>query len=281
MKKIVKQMSLTFYKKFYAPFYPQDNSGVSAASVNTQNYNPAEKLETKLNSVSTEIASSSTKRETSFVKKPCMVRKTTSLYTAIKKIKNNKKPRQIIIRKPPKFQGSMNQKSVAQSSYLHSEIQSKTQMRVKKKFSKFVNNYSPTMETNCLEDKCTIVETKRRKPIVKNTTKQNVSAEITAVVKQGSKRLKVVSPKLIRARPEIGESPNTNIVNKKTKLKSSKTLYLCNKQKSKGTFTKNRKQCLKVDQKKSKKSSKIMKNNRDKPEASESSNTQISSDTTN
>ena len=229
--------------------------------------------------------SQSPKCETSFVKKPCKVRRTTSLYIAIKKIKSNKKPRQIINRKSSKTQNSSNPKPIVQNNSLLSKIQCKTQLRVKKKFSKTAE-FRPSVEANCLEEKCTAVKTKRRKSSVKQTTTnnlqhQNSNAEITTVVKQGSKRLKVVSPKLIMTRSEIGESPSANILDKKTKATSSKTLYLCNKPKTKGTFIKSRKQCLKAEQTKPKKSSKLKIKNRNKTEANDSSSTQISSDTSN
>lgn len=254
--------------------------------MSTQENISEEKTETPASAPPIDNATTSTKIEVNIVRKPCMVRRTTSLYSAIKKIKNNKKPKQIINRKSVKAQNSSNQKPTIQNTSLISKIQTKNQTRAKKKFLKTAD-YRQTMETNCLEDKCTLVQAKKRRPIIKSTIhnnhqKQCVNMEITTIVKQGSKRLKVIGAKIMKTRPEIGESADENSLDRKIiKATSSRTISMSNKQKSKGSFVKTKKQFLKVEQTKSKKSSKMKMKNRKKNDVNDSTINQISSDTTN
>jgi hypothetical protein len=89
--------------------------------------------------------------------------------------------------------------------------------------------------------------------VIKQTT---ASTEETTIVKQGSKRLKVVSPKLLKTRPEIGESSKILSTEKVTSKTAARALFLCNKQNVKGIFGKTKKQHMKIEQTKLKKSSK-------------------------
>ncbi|XP_051161461.1 cytosolic carboxypeptidase-like protein 5 isoform X2 [Leptopilina boulardi] len=303
-------LKLTHANNCTAPLHKplhKENSGISGASVSTQENNSQEKIEMTVVKNSTSIENS-TKIEINLIKKPCIVRRTTSLYTAIKKIKTNKKPRQIINRKLVKPQNSSNQKSSIQNTSLITKIQTKNQLRIKKKFQKIPDYRQTTIESttaqNSFDDKCTlIVQTKKRRSIIKNHNNKiinnqkqnNMNMEITTIVKQGSKRLKVIGgQKIIKTRPEIGESPTTtttlnenNFSDEKNKIKatSSRSICLNNKQKSNAVaYVKNKKHVLKVEQtNKFKKSSNKMKmKNRKKNELCDSTTVnQISSDTSN
>ncbi|XP_043465436.1 cytosolic carboxypeptidase-like protein 5 isoform X1 [Leptopilina heterotoma] len=277
-------LKLTYANNCTAPLHKPLHKENSGSVSSKQENKPEEEIEMTVVVSSTSIENS-TKTEINLIKKPCIVRRTTSLYTAIKKIKTNKKPRQIINRKLVKAPNSSNLKSTIQSTSLISKIHNKNQLK-KKKFQKTLDY---RMETNnCLDDnKCTLmVQAKKRRSVIKNkiTTiqKQNANMEITTIVKQGTKRLKVSGPKIIKTRPEIGESASDETFPDQKIIKATSTRSICvNKQKSNATYVKGKKQFLKVEQKSKKSSNKMKMKNRKKTENCESIVNQISSDNTN
>ncbi|XP_054003401.1 cytosolic carboxypeptidase-like protein 5 isoform X1 [Hylaeus anthracinus] len=190
----------------------------------------------------------SMKSETNLVKKSSMIRRSTSLYTAVKRIKSNKKPRQTITRRPLKNQCVNNIENNSKIPAIRSE-------GVVKAFLKTTENRLKTSSFGCINDPVGSQmresrEYQAKKPMTTNKiSKVALSYEETAIVKQGAKRLKIVSTRVNKARPEVGESSN---VQETSKLPTK--LFLCNKQTAKGTSRTIKKQCRNLEQTKAKSS---------------------------
>lgn len=191
----------------------------------------------------------SMKSETNFIKKSCIIRRTTSLYTAVKKIKNNRKTRQTVTRTPLKNQCVNNIESTSKISVIGPK-------NVMKSFLKNSENRLKTSCFGCINDSSEIrdIQHENKKLITINKySKMTLSSEETTIVKHGAKRLKIVSIKVNKGKPEIGEP--SNIISETTK---SSSLLLSNKQNIKKTSKTTKKYCSKMEQNKLK-SSKVKK----------------------
>lgn len=198
-------------------FYSQDDNTI----INQDSYD-LKGIESRISESSLGVKSSM-KSETNLVKKPCIVRRTTSLYTGVKRIRCNKKPRQTITRRPLKNQCVNN-------------IENNTKIPAIKsngvvKFLKTSENRLKNSNAGCVNDSSASQTRDSRCQIKKlpanKSSKMALSSEETAIVKHGAKRLKIVSTKIDKGRPEIGESSNNVPENTKS--------FLCNKQNTKGT----------------------------------------------
>lgn len=230
-------------------FYPQDdNDIISQDSCNLKGN------ESQISDSSTG-SKNSVKSETNLVKKSCIIRRTTSLYTAVKRIKNNKKSRQTITRRPLKNQcvhnvennsklpamGSKDVKSLLKTtdnlikSPCFGGIHDATELQIKD----FQYSNKKLTTTNKL-------------------SKMTLSSEETAIVKHGAKRLKIISTRVNKRRPEVGESSNNVPENTKP---STKTFLAPNKQNTRTASKVIKKRGHNVEQNRSK-SSKSKKINR-------------------
>ncbi|XP_076174734.1 cytosolic carboxypeptidase-like protein 5 isoform X3 [Ptiloglossa arizonensis] len=192
----------------------------------------------------------SMKSETSLIKKSCIIRRSTSLYTAVKRIKSNKKPRPSITRKPLKNQCVNNIENNSKIPAIRSEGVVKaflktTENRLKKSNLRSINDPLSSQMKESRE-----YPSKKLAPSNK-LSKMTMSVEETAIVKHGPKRLKIVSTKVIKVRPEIGESSNNAL---ETIKSPSKQLFLRNKQNAKGTSKAIKNHCRNIEQTKTKSS---------------------------
>ncbi|XP_066598204.1 cytosolic carboxypeptidase-like protein 5 [Prorops nasuta] len=168
------------------------------------------------------------KGETNLVKKACIVRRTTSLYTAVKKIKGNKKTRQTTARKMFK---SQRLKSCTEENCGTSAI--KSERRVKN--SAKADQCSKSTTCNFSARPFTKYSGAIKKiNTATNTLETNMNTEDTAVLKQGAKRLKIISHGIVDTQGGIGEPSSSS--EKPTSAKANvKINFSCNKQSSKGT----------------------------------------------
>ncbi|XP_076766180.1 cytosolic carboxypeptidase-like protein 5 isoform X2 [Xylocopa sonorina] len=208
-----------------------------------------------LNEIESQISNSSIglknpmKSETNLVRKPCIVRRTTSLYTAVKRIKNNKKTRQSMIRRPLKNQYVNNIEN-------NTKIPAIGPKSVVKTFLKTSGNQLKAPCFGCINDSSELqlrdIQFANKKLTATNKLgKMALSPEETAIVKHGAKRLKILSTRVIKGRPEVGESSN----NAPEVIKSpSNAMLFFNKQNARGTSSVVKKHCHKVEQNKPKSS---------------------------
>ncbi|XP_015589458.1 cytosolic carboxypeptidase-like protein 5 isoform X2 [Cephus cinctus] len=244
-------LKLTYVNNFTASFNKPLNK--NATTTTAQDTVLVEALGPKLGCVPEDDGSSLSTSELNPVKRTSKARRPTSLYTVVKRIKSTKKPRQIVNSKTSKSQAGNNMETIAMVV---------PGIGIKKKLFK-PSDYYPAATRN-LENIRSVFPAplkwhKRpgRKLALNNVIKKTIQTEQTSIIKQGTKRLKVVSPKLSKTRPEIGESSKASSLEKTTSKASSKALFLCNKQSAKSAFGRARKQCMKIEQTKSNKSSKI------------------------
>ncbi|CAL7934428.1 unnamed protein product [Xylocopa violacea] len=208
-----------------------------------------------LNEIESQISNSSVglknpmKSETNLVRKPCIIRRTTSLYTAVKRIKNNKKTRQSMIRRPLKNQYVNNIENSTKIPVIGPKSVVKTFLRTSENQLK-----APCF--GCINDSSELqlrdVQFANKKLTAANKlAKMALSPEETAIVKHGAKRLKILSTRVTKGRPEVGESSN----NASEVIKSpSKAMLFFNKQNARGTSSVVKKHCHKVEQNKPKSS---------------------------
>lgn len=215
-------------------FYSQDDNNTLIPS---DSYNLKE-LESQINN-SPVALKNPMKSETNFVKKPCIIRRTTSLYTAVKRIKNNKKARQSVTRRPLKNQCGNNIESSPKIPVIGSK-------NIVKSFLKTSENSLKNTCFGCINDSSEMrdIQYANKKLTTNKFSKLTLSSEETAIVKHGAKRLKIISLKINKGRPEIGESSNN--VPEATKS-SAKALLLSNKQSIKGKSKTMRKYCHKIE----------------------------------
>ncbi|XP_017877707.1 cytosolic carboxypeptidase-like protein 5 isoform X2 [Ceratina calcarata] len=173
----------------------------------------------------------SLRSETNLVKKPCIVRRTTSLYTAVKRIRSSKKSKQTITRRPLRNQCVNNIENAAKVSVLGTK--------------NIAKSYLKASENQCATRKATVKASKTQK------AQAMLSSEETAIVKHGAKRLKIVSTRMNK-RLEVGECSHNASEGAKS---SSKALFLSSKQNARGGIPKSSKRlCHKMDQNKTKSS---------------------------
>lgn len=227
-------MFLTLYLFSYLRFYSQDDNNI----IPSDSYNLKD-IESQISNSSVGLKNSM-KSETSFVKKPCIIRRTTSLYTAVKRIKNNKKVRQTVTRRPLKNQCVNDIESSSKIPVIGPKS-------IVKSFLKTSENRLKSSCFGCINDSSEIrdIQYANKKLIATNKfSKMAFSSEETAIVKHGAKRLKIVSMKVNKGKSEVGESSN----NVPETIKSpSKTLFLSNKQNVRGTTKAMKKCCHKME----------------------------------
>lgn len=214
-------------------FHLQDSEGATA-----QNTCILKELETKLNDA-VMGAKNAIKSESNLVKK-CLLRRGAALYTAMKRIKGSKKPRQIPpTRRTLKKQCANDVENDAIICTINSEGEAKP-------FLKTIDRHRPnksnigyvghTLESPRLN---TFTYTSKKLKTTSNLAKMNTLCEETAVVRHGAKRMKIVSINASKTPlPEIGES--SGAVEKNSKV-SSRISHACNKPSIKGTCNRGRK----------------------------------------
>lgn len=194
--------------------YLQDNETVVA-----QDTCILKELETKLNDAVTG-AKNAIKNESNLVKK-CIIRRGASLYAAVKRIKNNKKPRQTLARRALKTHCSNNVENSAIICAVKSEVKAKS-------FLKTIDRYR-SGKSSVMGD---TLEPQLNKRLTNNSAR--MSSEETAAIRHGAKRLKIISStRTLKALPEIRES--SSVVHETSAKMSSKMTRAYEKQNPKGT----------------------------------------------
>lgn len=184
----------------------KDNEGVA------QNICILKELETKLSDAVTG-AKNAVKNESNLVKK-CILRRSASLYAAVKRIKSNKKPRQTLARRALKNHCSNNVENSAIICAVKSKVEAKTFLKTIDRYRSSKSNVESMIGDN-LEPR---LSTSKR--LTNNSARMHVSSEKTAAVRHGAKRLKIVSStKTFKALPEIRESSVMDETDAKMSLK--------------------------------------------------------------
>lgn len=184
----------------------KDNEGVA------QNICILKELETKLSDAVTG-AKNAVKNESNLVKK-CILRRSASLYAAVKRIKSNKKPRQTLARRALKNHCSNNVENSAIICAVKSKVEAKTFLKTIDRYRSSKSNVESMIGDN-LEPR---LSTSKR--LTNNSARMHVSSEKTAAVRHGAKRLKIVSStKTFKALPEIRESSVMEETDAKVSLK--------------------------------------------------------------
>lgn len=175
-------------------FHLQDNEGGIA-----RNSGILKELETRLNDAMTGARNAI---RSDLVKK-CILRRGSSFYTAVKRIKSNKKPRQTFTRRALKNHCANNVENSAIICAIKSEVEVKPFLKVIDRFRSSKSNVASTI-SDTLEPRLNSANKKLTK--TNSSAKIRVSSEETAVVRQGAKRLKVISStKTSKLLPEVGE----------------------------------------------------------------------------
>lgn len=197
----------------------------------------------------------SPRSETSIVVKTRIVRRTTSLYTSVKRMKSTKKSRQVVNRKSMKSQRAGN----AENGPIVSAIRS-SHHGAKATLLKPIG-YQLAAESNLQNMGATLTARAQRqakKTSGRASVVQSATDEPTTAVKQGTKRLKIVSPRIMKTRPEIGESSRIATSEESLTAPTQTIVRFRNKQSAKPTFGRCRKSCIKSDNKtKPRKTSKL------------------------
>ncbi|XP_032665889.1 cytosolic carboxypeptidase-like protein 5 [Odontomachus brunneus] len=235
LRGVKSHLKLTYVNNLSAPSnrsMHKDNEGNFAPAQNTC---ILKELETKLNDA-VMGATNVIKSESNLVKK-CLLRRGAALYTAMKRIKGNKKQRQITTRRTLKKQ-CVND---VENDAIICAISSEERVRP---FLKTIDRQRPNRSNagyvgRILEPPRLSAYTYTNKKCT--TTKVHTSCEETAVVKHGAKRMKIVSLNASKAFPEIGES--SCAVEKANDTVSSRIPHTCNKHNVKGTCNRVRKHC--------------------------------------
>ncbi|XP_018315688.1 cytosolic carboxypeptidase-like protein 5 isoform X1 [Mycetomoellerius zeteki] len=172
----------------------KDNEGGIA-----RNSGILKELETRLNDAMTGARNAI---RSDLVKK-CILRRGSSFYTAVKRIKSNKKPRQTFTRRALKNHCANNVENSAIICAIKSEVEVKPFLKVIDRFRSSKSNVASTI-SDTLEPRLNSANKKLTK--TNSSAKIRVSSEETAVVRQGAKRLKVISStKTSKLLPEVGE----------------------------------------------------------------------------
>lgn len=183
-------------------------------------------METKLSDAVTG-AKNAIKSENNLVKK-CILRRSASLYAAVKRIKSNKKPRQTLARRALKNHCSNN----VENSAIKSKVEAKTFLKTIDHYRSNKSNVESMIGDN-LEPR---LSTSKR--LTNNSMRMHTSSEKIAAVRHGAKRLKIVSStKTFKVLPEIRESNVTGETDAKVSLKITRTYE---KQNAKGAHDKAR-----------------------------------------
>ncbi|XP_018315689.1 cytosolic carboxypeptidase-like protein 5 isoform X2 [Mycetomoellerius zeteki] len=190
-----KTMNHVFVPPKYTPtVFETDNEGGIA-----RNSGILKELETRLNDAMTGARNAI---RSDLVKK-CILRRGSSFYTAVKRIKSNKKPRQTFTRRALKNHCANNVENSAIICAIKSEVEVKPFLKVIDRFRSSKSNVASTI-SDTLEPRLNSANKKLTK--TNSSAKIRVSSEETAVVRQGAKRLKVISStKTSKLLPEVGE----------------------------------------------------------------------------
>ncbi|XP_050447124.1 cytosolic carboxypeptidase-like protein 5 isoform X1 [Cataglyphis hispanica] len=203
----------------------KNNKGIVA-----QNICILKELETKLSDAVTG-AKNAIKSENNLVKK-CILRRSASLYAAVKRIKSNKKPRQTLARRALKNHCYNNVENSAIICAVKSKVERKTFLKTIDHYPSNKSNVGSVIGDN-LESR---LSTSKR--LTNNSVRMHISSEKTAAVKHGAKRLKIISStKTFKALPEIRDSNVMGETDAKVSLKITRTYE---KQNAKGVHDKAR-----------------------------------------
>ncbi|XP_072757587.1 cytosolic carboxypeptidase-like protein 5 [Anoplolepis gracilipes] len=225
LRGIKSHLKLTYLNTLSSPpnrSMRKDNEDVA------QNTCILKELETKLSDAVTG-AKNAIKNESNLVKK-CILRRSASLYAAVKRIKSSKKPRQTLARRALK-NCSNNVENSGIICAVKSKVEAKTFLKTIDHYQSSKSNNVKSMIGDNLEPRLST-----SKKLTNNSAKMHVSSEETAAVKQGAKRLKIVSStncKTFKALPEIRESGVMEETGTKVSLKMTRAYV---KQNAKGTL---------------------------------------------
>ncbi|XP_046740154.1 cytosolic carboxypeptidase-like protein 5 [Diprion similis] len=230
----------------------KNSSGVISTDQST-----IEPLEVKQNCVPDEDGSNSLKSDINLAAKSNKIRRASSIYTNVKRIMSSRRTRPITSHRMYKNQdcSKPEEKNVSSNMRLSS-------IAVRKKLLKSAD-YIPSITSNVANIRSTLGPPKmaKHKRTARKLSVSNYKHEITSdessVVKHNSKRLKIISPKIVKTRPEIGESSKSASSEKAISKMSSRAYFLCNKQNTKNVFSRTRKPFVKIEQTKLNKSSKM------------------------
>lgn len=158
-------------------------------------------LETRLNDAMTG-AKNAIKSEGNLVKK-CILRRGASFYTAVKRIKSGKKPRQMLARRALKNHCANNVENSAIICAIKSEAKAKPFLKAIDRCRSGKYNVGPAIgDTH--EPR---LSASRKLTAANSSAKTRVSSEETAAVRHGAKRLKIISSiRTSKPPPEVGES---------------------------------------------------------------------------
>ncbi|XP_011690005.1 PREDICTED: LOW QUALITY PROTEIN: cytosolic carboxypeptidase-like protein 5 [Wasmannia auropunctata] len=183
-------------------------------------------LETRLNDAVTG-ARNAIRSEGSLVKK-CILRRGASFYTAVKRIKNSKKPRQTLTRRALKNHCANNVENSAIICAIKSETEAKPFLKAIDRYRSSRSNAGSATVSDTLEPRLSASNNKKS-----TATKTRVPSEETAAVRQGAKRLKVISfTRTFKPLPEVGES--SGAAGETGAKVSPKVTRTCGKQSVKG-----------------------------------------------
>ncbi|XP_011146062.1 cytosolic carboxypeptidase-like protein 5 isoform X2 [Harpegnathos saltator] len=205
LRGVKSHLKLTYVNNLSAPSgrsMHKDCEGVTA-----QNTCILKELETKLNDA-VMGTKNVIKSESNLVKK-CLFRRGAALYTAMKRIKASKKPRQTSTRRTFKKQCSNDVENDTIICAISSEGGAKP-------FQKTIDRHRPNRSNNTvgyvdltLEPPRFDTYTSKKLTPTNNSAKTNTTCEETAIVRHGAKRMKIVSINASKALPETGESSCT------------------------------------------------------------------------
>ncbi|XP_067208882.1 cytosolic carboxypeptidase-like protein 5 isoform X1 [Linepithema humile] len=206
-------LKLTYVNNLSAPLNKslrKDDEGTIA-----QNTCILKEIETKLSDAVTG-ARNALKTEGNLMRK-CILRRGASLYTAVKRIKGNKKPRPTLARRK---NHCVNAENSAIICAIRSEVEEKSFLNTIEHYGLNKSNVGSVVN-DTLEPRLN-THTCASKKLADSSAKTHVSSEETAVVKQGAKRLKIIS-RISKALPEIGESScNMEETGAKVSLRTSR-----------------------------------------------------------
>ncbi|XP_018403598.1 PREDICTED: cytosolic carboxypeptidase-like protein 5 [Cyphomyrmex costatus] len=175
----------------------KDNEGTVA-----QNSGILKELETRLNDAMTG-ARNAIRSEGNLVKK-CILRRSSSFYTTVKRIKSSKKPRQTFTRRALKNHCANNVENSAIIRAIKSEVETKPFLKAIDRFRSNKSNVASTINDSLGPR----LNSANKKLMTTNSSnaKMRVSSEETAMVKHGAKRQKVISStRTSKLLPEVGE----------------------------------------------------------------------------
>ncbi|KAL6268400.1 hypothetical protein P5V15_001535 [Pogonomyrmex californicus] len=229
LRGVKSHLKLTYVSNLSASPSKSDNEGAAA-----RNSCILKELETRLSDVVTG-ARNAIRNEGSLVKK-CILRRGASLYTAVKRIKSSKKPRQTLARRALKSHCAGNVENSAIICAIKSEVETKPFLNVVDHY-RSNRSYAGSAIGDVLEP-CLSACTNKKLTATSSSTKTRVSSEETAAVRHGAKRLKILSTRTFKPLPEVGE--HSCAAEKSGAKASSRILRVYDKQGIKGAHDRTR-----------------------------------------